>query len=257
MPVTAIGRCMAGIRVHGPEPDLENPTLVEGFPGVGLVGKIATDHLVEQLDMRYYASVNCEGLPRIGVYRSGDRTARPPVRLYVSEEHNLIALQSDAPIASQAVQSVADCLTGWIIDRAATPIYLSGLPAERENGTRPDLYGIATGDAGDRLESTEIAMPPEDGVITGPTGALINRAAHEDYGSLALVVECNHQFPDPEAASVLLEDGIGPVAGIEIDVQELVDRAEEIRAKREQLAQQMQAIGQDESSQAQPLRMYQ
>ncbi|WP_226006734.1 proteasome assembly chaperone family protein [Natrinema salinisoli] len=248
---------MTGIRVQGPEAELENPTLVEGFPGVGLVGKIATDHLVDRLDMRYYASVHCEGLPRIGVYRSGDRTARPPVRLYVSEEHDLLALQSDAPISSSAVDSVADCLTGWIVDQNATPLYLSGLPAERETEDRPDIYGIATGDAGDRLEATDIPVPPEDGVITGPTGALINRAAHENYGSVGLVVECDHQFPDPEAASVLLEDGIGQVADIEVDVQELVDRAEEIRAKREELAQQMQAIGQDESSQAQPLRMYQ
>jgi uncharacterized protein len=248
---------MARIRVQGPEAELEEPTLVEGFPGVGLVGKIATDHLVERLDMRYYASVHCEGLPRIGVYRGGDRTARPPVRLYVSEDHDLLALQSDAPISSSAVDSVADCLTGWIVDQNATPLYLSGLPAERETEDRPDIYGIATGDAGGRLEATDIPIPTEDGVITGPTGALINRAAHENYGSVGLIVECDHQFPDPEAASVLLEDGIGQVADLEVDVQDLVDRAEEIRAKREELAQQMQAIGQEESSQAQPLRMYQ
>ncbi|ELY63893.1 hypothetical protein C489_17637 [Natrinema versiforme JCM 10478] len=256
MALTRIDPTMAAIRLQGPDADLENPTLVEGFPGVGLVGKIATDHLVEQLDMRYYASVHCEGLPRIGVYRGGDRTARPPVRLYVSEEHDLIALQSDAPIASQAVESVADCLTGWIVEQDATPIYLSGLPAERDED-RPDIYGIATGDGGEALEGTDIPVPPEDGVITGPTGALINRAAQEGHGSLGLVVECDHQFPDPESASVLLEDGIGPVTDLTVDVAKLVDRAEEIRAKREQLAQQMQAIGQDESSQAQPLRMYQ
>ncbi|WP_049990908.1 proteasome assembly chaperone family protein [Natrinema salifodinae] len=248
---------MGGVRVHEPEADLENPTLVEGFPGVGLVGKIATDHLIDRLDMRHYASVDCEGLPQIGVYRGGDRTARPPVRLYVSEEHDLLALQSDAPIRSEAVDSVADCLTGWIVSHDVTPLYLSGLPAERETEDRPDLYGITTGNAAERLEATDIPIPPEDGVVTGPTGALLNRAALENYGSLSFVVECNPQFPDPEAASVLLDDGIAPVADLSVDVEDLLDRAEEIRSKREQLAQQMQAVGQEESSQAQPLRMYQ
>ncbi|WP_049926949.1 proteasome assembly chaperone family protein [Halopiger goleimassiliensis] len=247
---------MAAIRQHGPDVDLEDPVLVEGFPGVGLVGKIATDHLVEELGMEYYASVHCDGLPSIGVYRGDDRTARPPVRLYVDEAENLIALQSDAPIAAQAVDDVADCLTNWIAERNATPIYLSGLPADQEEN-RLELYGIATGDAGETLERHDVAVPPEDGVVTGPTGALINRAAQLDSDSLGLIVRCNPQFPDPEAASVLLEEGIGPVADVEIDVQELVDRAEEIRRKREQLAQQMQAVGQDESTQAQPLRMYQ
>lgn len=247
---------MAEIRLTGRAADLESPTLVEGFPGVGLVGKIATDHLVEQLEMRYYASVNCEGLPRIGVYRSGDRTARPPVRIYASEEHDLLAIQSDAPIAAKAVENVADCLTSWIVDQEATPIYLSGLPANREEG-RPECYGLATGEAGETLEAHDVAIPPEDGVVTGPTGALINRAAQLDYDSISLVVQCNPKFPDPESASVLLEEAIAPIAEVDLEVGELLDRAEEIRKKRERLAQQMQAIGQDESTQAQPLRMYQ
>ncbi|ELZ02698.1 proteasome assembly chaperone family protein [Natrialba asiatica] len=248
---------MARISLQGDEATLENPTFVEGFPGIGLVGKIATDHLVDELDMRYYASVHCDGLPRVGVYRSGDRTARPPVRLYVSEDHDLLALQSDAPIRSEALGDVAQCITNWIVDHEATPLYLSGLPAERDDGRQPDLYGIATGDAAPLLDDRKIDVPPEDGVVTGPTGALINHAAQADYDSLGLVVECSPQFPDPEAASVLLDEAIAPLADLSVDVRELVERAEEIREKREQLAQQMQAAGQEQSTQAQPLRMYQ
>ncbi|WP_265111794.1 proteasome assembly chaperone family protein [Halosolutus halophilus] len=246
---------MTGIQLQGPEVGLDDPILVEGFPGLGLVGKIATDHLVSELDMRHYANVDCEGLPQVGVYRGGDRTVRPPVRIYVSEEHDLLALQSDTPIRAQAIETVADCVTGWIGSLDATPVYLSGLPAERDD--RPDVYGIATGDAGDRLDRLDIDAPPEDGVVTGPTGALINRTAQRGHDSVGLVVQSNPQFPDPEAASVLLEDGVAPIADLSIDVDALIDRAEEIRQKREQLARQMQQIGQDESSQAQPLRMYQ
>ncbi|QFU83629.1 proteasome assembly chaperone family protein [Natronorubrum aibiense] len=246
---------MTGLCTQGPEPDLEEPTLVEGFPGVGLVGKIATDYLIDQLEMRYYASVDCEGLPRIGVYRSGDRTARPPVRLYVSDERDLLALQSDVPIVAAAVNNVADCVTQWVVDHDATPLYLSGLPAERE--TKPDLYGIATGSVGETLATHGISPPPEDGVITGPTGALINRAAHREHDSYGIVVECSPQFPDPEAASVLLEEAVAPIADISIDTDELLERDAEIKEQREQFAQQMRAIAQEESSQAQPLRMYQ
>ncbi|WP_247000898.1 proteasome assembly chaperone family protein [Halosolutus gelatinilyticus] len=246
---------MAGIQRRGPEADLDDPILVEGFPGLGLVGKLATDHLVNELEMRHYASVDCDGLPKVGVYRGGDRTVRPPVRIYVSEDDDLLALQSDTPISSQAVETVANCVTGWIVSRQVTPVYLSGLPAERDD--RPDVYGVATGNAGEALERHDIPAPPEDGVVTGPTGALINRAAQDGHDSFGLVVQSNPQFPDPEAASVLLEDGIAPIADLSVDVRDLLDRAEEIKEKREQFAQQMQQVGQDESSQAQPLRMYQ
>ncbi|QSW99045.1 proteasome assembly chaperone family protein [Haloterrigena alkaliphila] len=246
---------MGQIRLQGPAVDLEDPVLVEGFPGLGLVGKIATDHLIEELEMDYYASVDCEGLPRVGIYRGGDRTVRPPVRIYVSEAHDLLALRSDAPIKSEAVDSVANCLTEWIVSQEALPMYLSGLPAEREE--TPDMYGVGTGDAAEALEDHDIDLPPEDGVVTGPTGALINRAAQREYDSVGLVVESNPKFPDPESASVLIEEGIAPIADLSVDVGDLIDHAEEIRKKREQFAQQMQQIGEEESSQAQPLRMYQ
>ena len=85
----------------------------------------------------------------------------------------------------------------------------------------------------------------------------MNQAAQLGYDSLGLVVESEPQFPDPEAASVLLEDGIAPIAELSVDVDELVDSAEEIREQREQFAQRMQQAGQEESSQARPLRMYQ
>ena len=34
---------------------LDSPTLIEGFPGVGLVGKIAADHLIDSFEMTHYA----------------------------------------------------------------------------------------------------------------------------------------------------------------------------------------------------------
>lgn len=246
---------MAGIRVHGPEAELDEPTLIEGLPGIGLVGKIATDHLVDALDMRYYASVNCEGLPRVGVYRGGEGTVLPPVRLYVSETADLLALQSDTPIAARAIGTVADCVTGWLAERDVTPIYISGLPSERDG--EPDLYGVTTGAADSLLDAHGIDPPTEDGAVSGPTGALLNRAAARERDSVGLIVESSPQFPDPQAARVLIENGIAPIADLDVDVSELDDRAEEIREQREQLAQRMQDAGEAESSQARPMQMFQ
>ncbi|GAB3027300.1 proteasome assembly chaperone family protein [Natronobiforma cellulositropha] len=246
---------MAQIRIQGEPIGFENPTLLEGFPGIGLVGKIATDHLIDELEMDYYASVHCEGLPRVGVYRTGDPTVRPPVRIYADEESELLALQSDTPIAAQAVANVSACLSSWMIDHGIRPVFLSGFPSERDG--EPDLYGVATGAGSGLLDAHDIADPPEDGVVAGPTGALINRAAELGLDSVGLVVDADPQFPDPEAARVLIEEGIAPLTGLEVDVTDLVERAGDIRTQREQLAKRMRDAGEQESSQAKPLRMYQ
>lgn len=246
---------MAKVTVHDESVSFEEPFLVEGLPGLGLVGKIATDHIVRELEMTHYASVHCEGLPRIGVYHQDDDELKPPVRLYADPDHDLLALQSEVPVSGSAAPEFAVCVSSWLEDEGVTPIYLSGRPAEKESF--PELYGVATGDSRRHLDDAGIVPPRETGFISGPTGALLNRAAEIDLDSVGLVVESNPQFPDPEAGRALIKNGITPITGVEVDVDSLVEQAEEIREQREQLAQRMGQAEDDESTQARPLGMYQ
>lgn len=248
-------RNMARITVHDESVSFDEPFLVEGLPGLGLVGKIATDHIVRELGMSHYASVHCDGLPRIGVYHQEDDELKPPVRLYADPDRGLLALQSEVPVSGSGAPEFAACVSSWLKEEDVTPIYLSGRPAEKESS--PELYGVATGDGRRHLDEAGIVPPRETGFISGPTGALLNYAAETDLDSVGLVVESNPKFPDPEAARALVKNGIGPITGVEVDVDSLIEQAEEIREQREQLAQRMQQAGEDESSQARPLGMYQ
>jgi uncharacterized protein len=245
---------MAQITVVDDEITLTEPTLVEGFPGVGLVGKIATDHMIEAREMTHYANVHCDGLPRVTVYREDNQALTAPVRLYADEDHDLIALRSDVPVHPRAAKEVAGCLESWFAEIAVFPIYLSGLG--RETGEEPPaLYGVATGDGADALNRAEIEKPPEDGLVSGPTGAMLAEALELDRDAVGLVVESDPQFPDPEAARVLIRDGIDPIAGTETPTDTLVEQATEIREAKQAFAEQMQQDA-EESSQAEPLKMF-
>jgi len=245
---------MAHVTVHRDDVALDEPMLVEGLPGIGLVGEIAADHLVSAFDMTHYASVHCDGLPRVAVYQKGETGVRSPVRIYVDEDRDLLVLSSDVPVSPKSAEHFAACVTEWIQDHGVTPIYLSGLPAEK--GDVPDLSGIATGGADGLLAEAEIDAPEQDGAITGPTGALIYEAERRDLASIGLVVESNRQFPDPEAARAILLNGVEPLTGVEVETDSLVEQAEEISEAKSQLAQQMQQAS-DESTSAEPLGMYQ
>lgn len=246
---------MARIAVRSRGIDLDEPTLVDGFPGVGLVGKIAADHLVEEFGMVHYADLYCEGLPPVATYGDGTHNLRTAVRLYADADRDLVVLQSDVPVAPDAAETVAGCLSGWLDESAVTPIYLSGLPSEKEEAP-PAMYGIASGDGAEMLEGAGIEAPAEPGMVSGPTGALLLDALETGRTAVGLVVETDPRFPDPESANVLLSRGIEPLTGVSVPTDELVDRAEEIRKAREQLAKRMQEEG-EESTRAQPLRMYQ
>jgi uncharacterized protein len=247
---------MIGIDVLSDDVRLNEPTLVEGLPGVGLVGKLAADHLVETFGMVHYANVHCDGLPPVTTYATGDRSLTTPVRLYADAERDLLVLQSDVPVSPAAALEFAECLGGWSADAAVTSIYLSGIGREHDEEGTPALYGVAAGGGSERLTDAGIDPPTESGLISGPTGALLSHALRTDAVAVGLVVEATPGFPDPEASAHLLENGVGPLLGTEIPVAELVDHAGEIRAAKRRLAERMEGT-EETSSQARPLGMYQ
>lgn len=246
---------MAHVNVEG-EVALEEPVLVEGLPGAGLVGKIVADHLVESFEMDYYAGVQCEGLPEAVVYHADDTDLVPPVRLYADGRRDLLVLQSDVPVSPSRAGEFAGCVTGWLADNDVLPIYLSGLPEETEADQVPTVYGVATGSADALLEDIDVAPPAEDGLVSGPTGALLAEAAGRDLDAVGCIAETEARFPDPEAARIVLTRAIQPLVGLEVETDTLQDRAEEIQHAKERIARQIQEGG-EESSEAQPLRMFQ
>ncbi len=54
------------------DPDLSDPLLVEGLPGVGHVGKLAAEHLLEEFESRLVRRVRSEHLPpQVGIDEDG------------------------------------------------------------------------------------------------------------------------------------------------------------------------------------------
>jgi uncharacterized protein len=204
--------------------------------------------------MVHHGNVHCEGLPPVVGYGESDPTLRTPVRIYADGERDLLVLQSDVPVAPGAAGTVADCL-GKSFDEAVTALYLSGIPSERDESP-PDVYGLGTGDVADRLAEVGLEAPPEPGLISGPTGALLARALERSERAFGIVAESDPQFPDPAASRAVIREGIEPLAGVEVPTDELIEHASEIRQARERLARRMQEAESD-SSRAQPLGMYQ
>lgn len=244
---------MGTIEIHTPDLTLSEPTFVEGFPGVGLVGKIASDHLVSEFDMTHYATCHCEGFPELAIYHENDTSITGAVRIYADEDRDLLVLVSDVPVSPDTAEKFANLIVGWLDDMNALPVFLSGRPASPDG--EPEMYGVAVGELNQRLLDNNIEPPHEHGAISGPTGALLYECTRQDVDALGLIVEASPQLPDPGSAKYLIEHGIAPLAGIDVETNRLVEKAEEIRATRQKLAQRMQQAS-EESSKAEPVGMY-
>jgi uncharacterized protein len=248
---------MVEIRTTDESVDPSGSTLVEGMPGVGLVGKIATDHLIESLEMSQFAEIRGEGIPPVTVFDGEERGVNPPIRLYIDPDEQLVALRSDVPVHVMDAPLFAERLTEWVLEHDVLPIYLGGLPTEREADEIPSVEGIGVGGGKEKLDAASVPAPDDGGMISGPCGALLSNAAHKDVDAIGLMVDTDPRFPDPQGSHALIKDGIDPVAGVEVDTERLVDRAEEITEARTELAQRMQQADQHEASQVSRTGMFQ
>lgn len=245
---------MSHIQIVDDEVDLQTPTLIEGFPGAGLVGKIVVDHMVDEMGLTHYANVHCDGVDQVAVYDKDTPQLASPIRLYVDETGEVLVLQSDIPVKADAAEEFAACFAPWL-ENNAMPVFVAGLPTQNREGPR-QLFGVGTGGGIDVVDRADLARPPERGVVSGPAGSLLGHAVERGRDAVGLIVECDPRFPDPVASRVLLEQGIGPIIGRDVSVERLESQAEQIQEAKERLAEQMQDGG-DVSSEAMPVRMFQ
>jgi uncharacterized protein len=192
---------------------LNNPILIAGFPGPGLVGSISTSHIIEQLHMHQIACVESEFIVPGVIYIAGK--IRHPFRLYSNQEGNVFVLVCEAPIMIHGTQSVLDTVVKWVKDNEIQEvIVLEGIPVE---GT-PDLSrkpmilsSDIRGDNNDSLykddteEKKDFSSSSNTAFIAGISGSLLSSCLSNGIACKALLISASSGIPDPEGAAILIE----------------------------------------------------
>lgn len=216
---------------------LDSPTLIEGLPGHGMVASIAVDRITDQLELEHHRSIHSDELPPVTTFESG--RVRDLVRVYAGTDPELLTLQSDVPIPSGAFDSLGTCILNDLAESFGRAIFLAGVPAADEDN-HGAVSGIATTDAIEAdLQNAGIDLAEGAGIVGGVTGALAQACYHEDVPAAVLIVRANPYFPDPAAAKALIENALEPLVDFDIETTELEEQAAEIRAQKQQVAQQL------------------
>ena len=76
--------------------ECKNPTIICGFPGMGLVGNIVAQFLMDQFQMKPCGHVESRLFPPIAIIYSG--LVKSPVRIYENPRREIVIIFSDIPI---------------------------------------------------------------------------------------------------------------------------------------------------------------
>ncbi|PSP37806.1 proteasome assembly chaperone family protein [Halobacteriales archaeon QH_2_66_30] len=214
------------------EPDLAEPVLIEGLPGVGHVGKLAGEHLVEELDSELVRRVYSTHLPpQVSVDDGLTQLACAEVHAVEAGDAALLVLTGD----HQAQDTVghyglADTFLDVAEDLGVESVYALGGVPTGELIKEYDVIGAAsTEEMRDRVEEAGVEFRGDEpaGGIVGVSGLLLGLGERREIPAACLMGETSGYLVDPKSAQAVLEV-LQDVLGFEVDFGSLEERAEEM-----------------------------
>ncbi|MEM3852660.1 MAG: proteasome assembly chaperone family protein [Methanomassiliicoccales archaeon] len=215
-------------------PVLRNPIFIEGLPGVGNVGKLAAEHLIDQLKAVKFAEVISKYFPpQVLVLEDGQIRLVCNELYYVKREDkdDLVFLVGDYQgISPEGQYMLSDRMLNIAKELGVTRIFTLGGYGVGKMIEKPRVLGAAT-DSELVNEMKELGVvfskgEPGSGIV-GASGLLLGLGRLYGMRSVCLMGETSGYFVDPRAAEVVL-NVLVKVLNVTIDFDALRVKAQQI-----------------------------
>ncbi len=224
---------------HKEIPKLEKAYLICGFPGSGYVGKLAIDHLIQELDAELIADIYSSSLPPQVIIKGDGTIELMKNSLYYckkNDKHLLLLTGDSQPVMPDAEFTLADTIFEMLkvdIESVFTlAAYITGVFVNK-----PKVYATATDkELLEQLKGLEIM---DNGSVTGMNGLIIGLAKLRGIKGICLLGETSGYVVDASASQAVLKTLL-ELIGIEVDMQDLEKRAKDAEPIIKALEQQMQ-----------------
>ncbi|MEM0448360.1 MAG: proteasome assembly chaperone family protein [Methanomassiliicoccales archaeon] len=227
---------MENIRiVYYEEPKLQSPVLVEGLPGVGNVGKLAAEHMVEQVKAVKFADIyskyfppqvllDDEGVVRLvsnSLYYYKGKGKRPDI-IFLTGDYQGLTPEGQYELSA----FIIDLVRKWNVSR----IYTLGGYGIGKMVEKPRVLGAATDkEMVEEMKAKGVIFSkgePGSGIV-GASGLLLGLGKIEGIKAVCLMGETSGYFVDPKGAEAVLRI-LASILGVELDFTELESKAEQI-----------------------------
>ncbi|MEF8832433.1 MAG: PAC2 family protein [Candidatus Thermoplasmatota archaeon] len=224
----------------GEEKFPESKVLVAGFPGTGLIGGIASEQLINTLDLKQVASIDCEEFPPTAVIFEG--IPRRPVRFFAGEKFLLV--KSDMVIPPNLSSSLAKTIIDFAIENGVEEVIIfDGIPKKNED-EEEKVWGVLSSHAAEtEAEKLDLEIISR-GAISGISSSLLLNAHEKEIKAVGMLAEGKPKMPDPRASATLLQR-FADYREIDIETDSLIDSAEKLEEQYAQMVDQANKAQQD------------
>ncbi len=206
---------------------IKNPTIIEGFPGLGFVATIAVEYLIEHLGAKSFGRMWSPDIPPMAAFHKS-RIHRP-VEIFYDPKHNILFVHAlSAPTGYE--WEIADAILVLAQQlKAKEIISLEGVASPFGTPLKTSSFYYTTSDKFEkRIQKLNIKKLNE-GVIVGVAGALMLKAVRGIPATFFLT-ETTSKMPDSNAAAELVKilDGY---LGLKVDPKPLAKQAALVEEK--------------------------
>ena len=236
--------------------DLKNPILVEGFPGLGMVGSIATNYLINQLGAKKMAFLYSPHFPYHVIVnkKGGARLLRGEFYFLSNEnlQNDLIFLTGDSQAQTIEGQfEVANSILDFVEKKKVkTIITIGGFRNEIQGD--PKVVAVSTNSGLFDCAIKAKAVNSEVGTpIVGTAGLLLGLAKFRKIDAICLLGETRGYLPDPKTAKSVIGvlqrmlDISVEMKDLDIEIKrskEILIRMEDIEKRRVKYMQKMRRV---------------
>ena len=217
------------------KPVLREPILVEGLPGVGNVGKLAAEHLVDQLKAVKFAEMFSKFFPpQILVNDAGTIRLVSNEIFYVQRpdaNNDIVIMTGDYQgLTPDGQYELSDKTLKIAKDLGAKRIFTLGGYGLGKMIEKPRVLGAATDiELVEEMKNFGVTFSkgePGSGIV-GASGLLLGLGNLYGMRSVCLMGETSGYFVDPKGAQAVLEV-LAKILGVKIDFTELETKAQQI-----------------------------
>jgi uncharacterized protein (TIGR00162 family) len=217
------------------KPALHEPVFVEGLPGVGNVGKLAAEHLVDQLKAVKFAELFSKYFPPQVLVNDSGTIRLVSNELYYAQRpgsaHDVVIMTGDYQgLTPDGQYELSDRTLRIIKDLGVKRVFTLGGYGLGKMIEKPRVLGAATDlELVEEMKKYGVTFSkgePGSGIV-GASGLLLGLGNLYGMKSVCLMGETSGYFVDPKGAQAVLEV-LAKILDVKIDFTELEAKAEQI-----------------------------
>lgn len=234
------------------KPKLNNPIFIEGLPGIGNVGKLAVEHLIDTTKAKKFAELISKDFPP-QVFINPDGTVKLVNNEFYyrkatkKEESDLVLLTGDYQgLSSQGQYELVETILDVIQELGVKRMYtLGGYGLGQEIKDPKVLFAASHKSLVKPLKQYGAIFRKNEpgGGIIGASGLLLGLGKLRGLEGACFMGETPGYLVDPSSAKAVLKI-IMKITNIKIDLSRLEEKAKEIEYIAKQLSE-MEGIGKD------------